>query len=325
MTTPLGLYTEDYSDIEAVAGLFPGADIDINDFLGAGGGTALVHAYFSPEQNPAECAAAVRGCLDRAGFKEISDVLYTPDRDGDGVYAIESMRGIAEEDWADNWKQYFKPLRVGKGVLVLPEWEADGFADAALADGADAVVRIDPGMAFGTGAHATTSLCIGLIEEYLSETAGGAPVDVLDVGCGSGILSIAAIRLGARSALGIDIDAYAVKNAEANARGNGLEDRIKFRTGDLLQGVDGRYGLVVANIAADAVVKLLSSAAGTLLPGGALVLSGVIDEREAEVARAATGNGFDIVKAARGEGWTAFRCERANINKGVERGADDRE
>jgi len=162
-------------------------------------------------------------------------------------------------------------------------------------------VSIDPGMAFGTGSHQTTQLCLLLLQRRMR-----AGARVLDVGAGSGILSIAAALLGASECLGVDVDPYAVRNARENAARNGVGGVAAFREGDLALGVDGRYDVVLANIVADAVIKLLPDARRLLAPGGVAILSGVIDAREEDVARAIKANGLAAAETLRGEGWAAF-------------------
>ena len=310
MATPLGLYIEDYSDLEATVNMMSGIDLIEDVLLQKDRNSALLHVYFPPDRSPAECAGEVRGCLNRAGFAE-GAARQNPD-EYENVYTIASVNGIDEEDWANNWKRYFKPLRVGKGILVRPEWIETEEIEASLLDGVTAIVSVDPGMAFGTGSHASTRLCLELLEEYAASAQPDfSGSDALDLGCGSGILSIAAAALGARSATGADIDKYAVRNAAANAGRNGFSDRIKFSEGDLLNGITGRYHVILANIAADVIIRLLGGVgspdiARFLHPDGAVILSGIIHEREDEVINAAAKRGFTVSRVLRAEGWTAF-------------------
>ena len=299
MAAPLGLYIEDYSDMEDTVKRISGIDLIDDTLLSKDRRAVLLHAYFPPGSSPGECEAAVRARLDYAG----------------AVYSVESSVEIAEEDWANNWKQYFKPLRVGKSILIRPEWIIlDEQADAQLLAGVKAVVGIDPGMAFGTGGHASTRMCLELAERYF-ETLGAVALsqaDVLDVGCGSGILSVASVLLGARSAYGVDTDEYAVKNARENAVNNKIARRAEFAKGDLLSGVKGRFRVIFANIVADAVIRLLPEARARLLLGGAIIASGIIDDREADVIGAISDNGYQIAGELRSEGWTAFLLKTAD-------------
>ena len=310
MATPLGLYIEDYSDLESGLQSFKGIDLIEDELLNKDRETALLHVYFPPGSDREKYTADIRKCLQTAGFCEVSYNYTTGGFDQTGaVFTIVSINKVCEEDWANNWKRYFKPLRVGKSILIKPEWEEPDIHDSQLLDGVKAIVSIDPGMAFGTGSHATTKLCLELIEMWLGATGASnseCTANVLDIGCGSGILSIAAVLLGARSALGIDIDDYAVRNARENAAINGVTDRVRFQTGDLLGGVSGRFELVVANIVADVVIGLLRNVGRHLSPGGAIVLSGIIDDRENDVVSAAAGSGFTVAETLRAEGWTAL-------------------
>ena len=303
MSGSLGLYIEDYSDIEDA--LKPFNDMGLVDeaLIAKERSLVVLHAYFPPGDNPAERVADIRDRLLTAGLAEGFPDTASPD-DGAGCPAprFSITDGVvAEEDWAENWKKYYKPIRVGERILIMPDWEVLEQHDEALLDGVKAVVRIDPGMAFGTGSHATTRLCLTLVEKY---TSGG---DMLDLGCGSGILAITAALLGARSALGVDSDAYAVRNARENAKRNAVTDITRFVGGDLIEGLAGQYALIAANIVADALIRLLDAPVKKLLsPGGVIVLSGIIAERESDVAYAAAGNGFRIADTLREEGWTAF-------------------
>ncbi len=178
---------------------------------------------------------------------------------------------LNDEDWADNWKQYYKPIEIGKKLVIVPEWE-----DYELEDN-QVMVKMDPGMAFGTGTHESTQLVAELMEEYM--VPGSV---VLDVGTGSGILAIAAVKLGAKAANGYDIDPSAVKIAGENAALNECADRIYFAVSDLLASVNGIYNFCAANITADIVIRMAPDIARYLVPGGLLAVSGVVDERRDE-------------------------------------------
>lgn len=210
-----------------------------------------------------------------------------------------------DEDWENNWKQYYKPLEIGRRLLVVPSWEEQP-------ETARTVLRLDPGLAFGTGAHHTTRMCL----EYLEETvrAGDA---VLDLGCGSGILSIAARLLGAREAVAVDIDPIAEHIARENAAMNGIgEAGYRIEIGDVLtdMALRGRiarqYDVVVANIVADVIIRLAPFAFACCKPGAPFIVSGVIDEREDEVAGALRQAGFADARVRRAEGWVAMCVRR---------------
>jgi ribosomal protein L11 methyltransferase len=213
------------------------------------------------------------------------------------------MKNVADEDWAENWKRYYKPFRVGGRLVVKPSWEAfDPMPD-------DLVVELDPGMAFGTGTHETTGMCMELLEMFLR------PGDrVMDVGTGSGILAIAAARLGAQSVLAVDIDPDAVKVASENVKHNGVSERVRVVQGDLVKSEAIPCELAVANIVADAICMLCGPLKRHLTAGGLLICSGIIRERENDVLAAVQSEGYSVVKrATRGE-WVAL-CLRNEDNR----------
>ena len=218
--------------------------------------------------------------------------------DKDGVLGtLELAVSIVDDsDWKDNWKQFYHPIAIGEKLMVVPAWEQ--------VDTEVPVLKIEPGMAFGTGSHETTSLCLELLsEENLCCKR------VLDVGCGSGILSQAAVILGAASADGGDIDEAAVTTAKANAKLNRLEDKVSYHCGNLLEYTDGEYDIVVANIVADIIKQLTADVGKVLKKGGVYIVSGIIVERVDEVADCIASNGFTVTEIRERRGWTAIRAE----------------
>lgn len=211
------------------------------------------------------------------------------------------LDNVREEDWANNWKQYFKPIAIGEKLLVRPSWEAGMDAQGRT------ILEIDPASSFGTGQHNTTRLCLEMIEKYLPEQAR-----VLDLGCGSGILSIAALLLGADRATAVDIDENSVKIAGENAAKNKIEPE-QYRTfcGDITSDVQLRetigtgYDFICANIVADVLTAMSGYFAGFLKQGGILAVSGIIDEREEELAQTIQECGFSLLEIVRSEGWSA--------------------
>lgn len=207
-----------------------------------------------------------------------------------------------EEDWANNWKQYYKPLAIGERLLVLPSWEDEPEGNTRT------VLRLDPGMAFGTGAHHTTRMCL----EYLEQVVQTGQ-EVLDLGCGSGILSIASLLLGAEDAVAVDIDPIAERIARENADMNGLGNaHYHIKIGDVLTDarlqrlIAGQYDVVVANIVADVIIRLAPLAKGYCKPGAPFIVSGVIDERRDEVLAALRAAGFTVEDMKNAEGWNAI-------------------
>ncbi|MBQ7089261.1 MAG: 50S ribosomal protein L11 methyltransferase, partial [Clostridia bacterium] len=265
MVVPYGIYIEDYSDLEQGAREIAHIDLIDEDLLAKERDTALIHLYVSPEENPAEAIAFLRERYTAVGIDHV----------------VESNT-VSEADWANNWKKYFKPLPVGEKILICPSWETTDNPENR------AVLSIDPGMAFGTGGHDTTRLVLETLEQYITDGC-----DFLDVGCGSGILSIAACLLGAGRALGIDIDALAVKTAIENGELNGLTaPKYEIRLGDLARDVDGTFPVIAANIVADAIIMLSPAIPALLAEDGVYIVSGIIDTREQDVLAALDNCGF---------------------------------
>jgi len=211
-------------------------------------------------------------------------------------------RRLPEERWRDSWKRYFRPRRIGRRLLVRPSWAT------YRARAGDTVIEIDPGMAFGTGQHPTTTMCLRALEEHLRRGD-----EVLDLGTGSGILAVAAAKLGARRVLALDIDPQAVKAARENAAANGVGDVVEVREGTLPESMAGeRFDLIVANISGLTLERLAASLAGTLRDGGALIVSGFLEDAVAGLGRvfAVAGLRVDGVEA---EGvWRAMMAGKSS-------------
>ena len=284
MVVPYGIYIEDYSDLEQGAREIARIDLIDEDLLAKERDTALIHLYVSPEDNPAEAVAFLRERYTAVGID----------------HQVVSQQ-VSEEDWANNWKKYFKPLPVGEKIFICPSWETAENPDNR------AVLSIDPGMAFGTGGHDTTRLVLETLEHHVTEGC-----DFLDIGCGSGILSIAACLLGARRALGIDIDALAVKTAIENGELNGLTaPKYEIRLGDLAKDVDGKFPVIAANIVADAIIMLSPAVPALLAEGGVYIVSGIIDTREQDVLAALHTCGFTVVERREHGGWLCLVTKKA--------------
>lgn len=198
---------------------------------------------------------------------------------------------VKEEDWANAWKDYFKPLSIGKNFLVKPTWQEAAYREGLL------VLEIDPGMAFGTGTHPTTSLCLEAMEEYV-----GQKQMVFDIGTGSGILSVAAALLGAK-VQAADIDPMAVKIAGENVRINQVEDKVSIKTGNLGEAFTGQADVVIANIIADVIIELLPQLSFLLKPGGFFLASGVIESRAEEVEARIKEAGLELAGRRENSGW----------------------
>ena len=205
------------------------------------------------------------------------------------------MKNVADEDWAENWKKYYKPFRIGSHLVVKPTWEE------YTAQPDDLIIELDPGMAFGTGTHETTNMCMQLLEKHLEDG-----MRVMDVGTGSGILAIAAARLGAKDILAIDIDPDAVKVAVENVELNGVQEQVRVVVGDLCKSEAMPCDLAVANIVADAICMLAGPLTRHLEKGRLLICSGIIREREQDVMNAAQEAGYVLFDRIEKGEWVAL-------------------
>lgn len=284
MVVPYGIYIEDYRNLEDEAWEIAHIDIIDEDLLKKDRSKGIIHIYIAPEENPMEAVAFLSERYNAAG---ISHEIST--------------NACRNEDWENNWKQYFKPLPVGDKLLIQPLWEDE--TDA----GDRKVLHLEPGLAFGTGGHYTTRLCLEAMEEYINDET-----TVLDIGCGSGILGLSALALGAKSALGVDIDELAVKTAIENGNTNGYtEPQFTVLQGDLTEKVHGEYDIVAANIVADVIIRFAGDVQKFMKPNGIFVTSGIIDDREDDVLNALAENGFKIISRRTDGGWVCFVAERA--------------
>lgn len=245
---------------------------------------AVIKAYYPPDCPIEETIIQIREGIDRA--REYVDA-------GDVQISAET---VSEQDWENSWKQYYKPVPVGSRILIQPLWETETNADSR-----DVVIALDPGMAFGTGTHETTRMCLALLEKTVKEGT-----EVLDIGTGSGILSIGASKLGAKKVTAVDIDSVAVKVAAENAAVNGV--KMEILCGNLTDCVQGTYDIVVANIIADAVIALTGSVRAFMKPGGLYITSGIIDTRLEDVKKALSEGGFAIEEIVREGDWAAVMC-----------------
>ena len=205
-----------------------------------------------------------------------------------------SWKAVADEDWAETWKEFFHTEKIGARTVIKPTWEE------YEAKAGEIVVELDPGAAFGTGQHATTSLCIRALEDLVRPG-----MTVFDVGTGSGVLAIVAAKLGAKRVEAVDFDPVAVRVARENVRQNGAEDIVHTERSDLLKSVEGEADLIIANIIADIIVRLFGEVKGSLAAGGTMLLSGIIEDRLADVVEAAGRHGFAVEKIEQEMGWAA--------------------
>lgn len=283
MVVPYGIYIEDYSALEEETMEIAHIDLIEESLLEKDRTKGIIHIYINPEENPLESTSFLKERLDALGIEHeitVSDCKV--------------------EDWQNNWKQYFHPMPIGDKLLIRPVWIDDYDADGR------AVLDIEPGLAFGSGSHPTTRLCLKTLERYVKDGDS-----VLDIGCGSGILSIATLLLGAKTALGVDIDAIAVKTAKQNAKQNGFdEDRFNAVEGNLSDKVDGKFDIVVANIVADIIMEFNTTVGNFLKDDGVYITGGIIESREDEVLYSFAQNGFEVKERFEDNGWLVFVLKR---------------
>ena len=251
---------------------------------------------------------------DEEGFAKMAEVRMAlaelkKERDDCGTLLM-TLNNMQESDWENNWKQYYKPMEIGERLLVIPEWEQEVVLGQSKYAGKVPLI-LEPGLTFGTGSHATTRLCLTALEQAVH---GGEKV--LDLGCGSGILSIAALKLGAAHAFACDIDEKCLTVAYDNAALNGIgKDTYTVRVGDILSDeamqaeIGGGYDVVLANIVADVIIALAPAVRGLLKEGGLFLCSGIIDDRAEEVAGKLREAGLEIVETRSSEGWFAYSCK----------------
>ena len=280
MATPYGIYIEDYSDLEQQAWEIAHVDLIEQDLLDQPRDVVKVHMYLAPDENLAEVLPLFRERLDASGIE----------------YTL-STTGVEQEDWQNAWKKYYHAMDIGQRLAIVPGWE-EYQTDRT-------VITMDPGMAFGTGTHETTSLCLEVLDTRIK---GGERM--LDIGTGSGILAIAALKLGAAEAEGVDIDPMCVRTAGENAQRNGVQDRFKVLVGDLSDKASGVYNIITANIVASAILSLAPHVPALMAPGAVFIASGIIDTRKEEVLEGLRAAGLDPFEVHEKRGWVCIVCRK---------------
>lgn len=274
MTVPYGIYIEDYSNLEQEVLEIANIDLIDEDLLKQDRSKGKIHIYISPKDNPAEAVSFLK---ERFIAENIEYQITSGDCD------VESC--------LENWKKYFNPINIGEKLLIRPVWRDDYDPNGRI------VLNLEPGLAFGTGTHETTRLCLEALEKHTFEGA-----TMLDVGCGSGILSVAALLLGAKSAIGIDIDALAVKSSIENAERNNVSDRYTGIKGNLADEVEGTFDIITANIVADAIIMLSGDIEKHMNEKTIYMMSGIIDNRLDDVLNALP-KSLKIIEQYEDKGW----------------------
>ena len=285
MVVPYGVYIEDYRTLEEETWEIANIDLIDEDLLKKDRTKGYIHIYISPDENPAEAVAFLS---ERLNENKIANKI--------------DLNKCKNEDWENNWKEFFKPMNIGEKLLIRPLW-IDDYENPT----GRKVLSIEPGLAFGTGGHDTTRLCLEMCEKYLKDGDS-----VLDTGCGSGILAIACLLLGAKNAVGVDIDELAVKTAIENGKVNGFsEPEYRILEGNLTDKVTGKFDLVVANIVADVIIMFSDFVGDFMNDRAHFIVSGIIAPRADEVKAALKKNNFRIVEENRNGDWLCYVLEKA--------------
>lgn len=276
-----GIYIEDYSDIEEQVEQIAHVDLIEQELLDKPRDTVIIHMYLEPGASPVETLALI------AARMEVAGIPYTSETEG-----------VEQEDWQNGWRKYYHPMDVGQRLAIVPSWQ-DYDTDRVK-------LILDPGLAFGTGGHETTNLCLEVLDERVK---GGERV--LDIGTGSGILAIAALKLGAAVAEGVDIDPVAVRTAGENAALNGVADKLTVLVGDLSDKASGKYDIITANIVANAIMSLAPAVPGLMADDAVFIASGIIDSRKDEVVAALEAAGLAVLEVKEKRGWECIVCKKA--------------
>ena len=283
-----GLAIEDPDDILDLKKRESDWDFIENSLIDIDRGKIVIKAYFP-------CSDDFTYILESIKDK----VEITPKIEGKTPYGKLKAREIEDTDYSENWKQYFKPFKIGDNIVIKPTWEE------YKANEEDLIIEIDPGMAFGTGSHETTSMCISALEKHLK-----SGMEVFDVGCGSGILSIVAAKLGARNVTAVDLDELCIKASKDNVQINQVMDIVKVEKGNLLDTIESRADIVVANIIAEVIVEIVGDLEKFLNPNGLFIASGIIEEKIPMVEEILLDNDFEILEIEALNDWSLIVAKR---------------
>lgn len=276
-----GMFIEDYSDLmenEAVKQ----TNLVEKDLLEKIQNDPIIHLYISPSSNLAEAAQIAQSLLQQNQIEYIMKTNEIPDK-----------------NWNDEWMKYYKPVHVTDGLTIVPQWINYEKTEN------EKIVLLDPGVAFGTGTHETTKLCLSFLDKYIKKDDV-----ILDVGTGSGILAITGLILGAKAADAIDIDPLSVKAAKENAQLNHVEDRICVKLGNLLDQINDQYDIITVNIVTDVIISMLADIKLYMKPEGYLILSGIICERETDIMGALDKYGYSIIEKHQDGEWISMLVKK---------------
>lgn len=251
--------------------------------VGTSDGTVVIKAYLSSDSSLGEKLSLIKDKINWLKNRDLGVDL--------GSLDIE-LASVREEDWSNTWKKYYKPMKVSDRIVIKPSWETYNKKKGQV------ILTLDPGMAFGTGTHETTMLCMQAIDQYIRPDHS-----LIDIGCGTGVLSIGALLLGAKAATAIDLDGNAVEIARKNAQINKVLDRMTLVHGNLLDEIEGSYDIVVANIIADVIIELSQYVTNYIKAGGLFISSGIIHERLDEVIEQIESVGLIIEKVEKMGEW----------------------
>ena len=279
MTVPYGIYIEDYRTLEEEAWDIAHIDLIDDDLLQKDRDKGIIHIYLEPDVIPTEAIAFLSERFNAEGIKHTINTTL-----------------CKNEDWQNKWKENYKPIEIGEKLAICPDWITDYDPKGKK------VLNLEPGLAFGTGTHNTTRLCLETLEQKIK---GGETV--LDLGCGSGILALSSLLLGAESAVGVDIDELATKTAIDNGKANAFTPpKYQIFCGDMTEKITGTFDIVVANIVADIIILFCQNAKNFMKPNGIFIVSGIIDNREQDVLKAFEKYNFTILERHQSENWLCF-------------------